>query len=121
MRRWSLQEETVEVWVGYVLRGGAFVSAALLALGSALEFTRAATPFSVVSGFPHSIRAVAAGVLAGDPLSFISLGVLALIATPWVCVAISLALFLRLRDRIYSSICFLLLVLLTLGLFVEGR
>lgn len=121
MSRLLLEEEAVELWVGHVLRGGALVSAALLALGSALEFARAATPFSVVSGFPHTIRAVAAGVLAGDPLSFISLGVLALIATPWVCVAISLALFLRLGDRIYSSVCFFLLVMLTLGLLVGKR
>ena len=54
-------------------------------------------------------------------MAVIASGLLVLLATPWIRVAISFALFLRLRDWIYAAICFVLLLLLTVGLLVGAR
>ena len=120
MSRWHLDEESVAAAVGYVLRMGVLTSAALILLGVALEAIHGNT-FGLEMAPPHTIGAVWSGLLSGNPVSIVALGVLVLLATPWIRVAISFVLFFHLRDRIYAAICFLLLLLLTVGLFVGAR
>ncbi len=120
MTRWNLDEQSVATSVGYVLRGGVYTSALLIMVGVILAAIRG-TGVGLESEAPRTIGAVWSGLLAGNPLSVIAAGVLVLLATPWIRVAISFVLFLQLRDRIYSAICFVLLLLLTAGLFVGAK
>jgi len=120
MSRWQLDEESVATAVGYVLRVGVYGSAALLVIGVMLAVIRGPS-LSLESDAPHTVAAVWSGLLVGNPASVIAAGLLVLLATPWIRVAISFVLFLHLRDRIYSAICFVLLLLLTVGLFVGAR
>ncbi len=110
----ELNEGSVEVGAGYVLRAGVILAALLFLTGTAMG---GAAPSDV---FPHRVQEVLSGAAAANPQAIMELGVLALIATPWMVVALSLAMFLHLRDRIYSAVCFFLLVMLVAGLFL-GR
>lgn len=120
MSRWQLDEESVAGAAGYVLRGGVYTSASLIFAGVILAAYRGIGA-GLEAAAPRTIGAVWNGLLAGDPLGVIAAGLLVLLATPWIRVAISLVLFLHLRDRIYSAICFVLLLLLTAGLFVGAK
>ena len=108
----QLDDKSVEIWVGYVLRAGVIVSAALFLLGTALGGAKLSMEF------PHQVSTVLAGVERGEPQAIVGLGLLTLIATPWVMVILSLALFLHLRDWVYSLVCFFVLMTLTAGLFL---
>jgi len=120
MSRWHLDEHSVAAAVGHVLRIGVFTSAALLIMGVSLMAIRG-TGAGLSAAAPSTVAAVWSGLLAGDPMAVIASGLLVLLATPWIRVAISFALFLHLRDRIYAAICFVLLLLLTVGLFVGAK
>ena len=120
MSRWQIDEDSVATAVGYVLRMGVYGSASLLILGVILGAIRGFGA-GLEAEAPHSVAAVWRGLLTGDPISVIAAGLLVLLATPWIRVAISFVLFLHLRDRIYSAICFVLLLLLTVGLFVGAK
>lgn len=120
MSRWQLDEESVATAVGYVLRAGVYTSASLIIVGVILAVVRG-SGVGLEMQAPRTVAAVWSGLLAGDPQGVIAAGLLVLLATPWTRVAISLALFLHLRDRIYSAISFVLLLLLTVGLFVGAK
>jgi uncharacterized membrane protein len=108
----QLDDKSVEIWVGYVLRAGVIVSAGLFLLGTAFGGANLSLEF------PHRVSTVLAGVERGDPQAIIGLGLLTLIATPWIMVTLSLAMFLHLRDWVYSLVCFFVLVTLTASLFL---
>jgi uncharacterized membrane protein len=120
MGRWQFTEESVATAVGYVLRTGVYASAALVIFGVILGAVRG-TGAGLNADAPRTLAAVWSGLLAGNPLAVVTAGLLVLLATPWIRVAISFLLFLQLRDRIYSAICFVLLLLLTVGLFVGAK
>jgi uncharacterized membrane protein len=68
-----------------------------------------------------SITIVWSGILAGDSMALIQVGILLLIATPWVRVILSLGLFLRLRDTTYFFVCLIVLATMVVGLIVGAR
>jgi uncharacterized membrane protein len=120
MSRWHIDEDSVATAVGYVLRIGVYGSASLLLVGVILGAIRGMGA-GLDAEAPRTIGAVWSGLLAGNPISVIAAGLLVLLATPWIRVAISFVLFVHLRDRIYAAICFVLLLLLTVGLFVGAK
>lgn len=117
--RTPINEESVAVAVGYVLRAGVYTSAFLILLGVVLELVYGGG-MAISTEAPRAFSDVRTALAARQPLGVIELGVLVLLATPWIRVAISFLLFLHLRDRIYSLISLALLLLLTVGL-VLGR
>jgi uncharacterized membrane protein len=75
--------------------------------------------FGVFSGAPEgvsSIRGVAWGVAAGEAPSLAQLGIIFLLATPVVRVALTFVVFLVQRDRLYATVAAIVLILLALGL-----
>ena len=117
-----------ELVISYVLRGGVLLCLLLLAVGSALTFThhpeyRAAgeslklltTPGAA---FPHSLRGLETSLRAGRGQGFTTLGLLVLIATPILRVAVSVLAFWFERDRAFVLITTTVLCLLVASLFL---
>jgi uncharacterized membrane protein len=106
-----------ELIISQVLRGGVLLSAGIILAGAILFYLRY---FSVVgsperaTAFPHTLAAVGQGLVQGDPLAIIALGLLLLLATPVVRVAVSIVAFGLERDWRYVVITsIVLLILLT--------
>ena len=110
--------------ISVVLRGGVLLSAGLLILGAMLYFARVLSgrwPVHPLS-YPHSLSDVFAGLAHGEPLAIVALGLLVLLLTPVVRVAISIFVFARERDWLYVGITTLvLLILLVSFLLGTGR
>ena len=96
--------------LGMVLRSGVVLSAAIIAIGTALFLANhflddkseylAYNPSLIPHGnFPASLTSIGSGLASLDPLSIIQLGFLVLLATPVTRVALSLLLFAAEKDR----------------------
>ncbi|MGD0264208.1 MAG: DUF1634 domain-containing protein [Candidatus Methylomirabilota bacterium] len=124
----------MELVISYALRLGVLLSAAVILVGI-LSFAfkqdtgyarvlphhlRNILTFHQASGpgfFPTSLPAVLQGAMAGKPYAVIGLGMLLLILTPIVRVALSVFFFLAQRDWLYVGITLFVLTVLIFGLF----
>jgi len=123
----------MELLISYVLRAGVLLSAGIIVVGvlrlalthntgyapvlphqlpDILAFHRASGP----GFFPTDPTAVVHGALAGKPYAIIGVGMLLLIATPVVRVALSVVFFLVERDWLYMGITVVVLAVLLLSL-----
>ena len=124
----------MELAISYALRGGVLVSAGIILVGILWFALTRDTGYAKVlphylpellafhqtSGpgfFPTSLTGVLTGAIAGRPYAIIGLGMLLLIATPVVRVALSVFFFLGQRDWLYTGITLFVLAVLLLGLF----
>ncbi len=124
----------MELTISYALRGGVLLSAAVILIGIMWFGITRDTGYAKVlphhlsdllafhqtSGpgfFPTSSKAVLMGALAGKPYAIIGLGMLLLIATPVMRVALSVFFFLAQRDWLYTGITLFVLAVLLLSLF----
>jgi uncharacterized membrane protein len=111
-----------ELIISNVLRGGVLLSAGVIALGAALFYVRwlGTGGQAPEPSFPHSLAAVGYGLGHGDPLAVITLGLLLLLATPVLRVAVSIVTFAIERDWRFTGITLLVLAILVLS-FVLGK
>jgi uncharacterized membrane protein len=115
-------DDAMEREVGRWLKAGVLLAAAVvLAGGVAYLIGSGGTPFALQAfrGEPAELRSLAGivgGAVALDSRAVIQLGVVLLIATPIVRVALTLAGFLRQRDRQYVALTTLVLGLLLFSL-----
>lgn len=124
----------MELTISYALRAGVLLSAAIILVGiSRFALTqetgyarvlphhlRDILTFHQASGpgfFPTSVATVVRGAMAGKPYAIILLGMLLLILTPIVRVALSVFFFLAQRDWLYVAITLFVLAVLTFSLF----
>lgn len=98
----------------YVAHGGWHAHA--LALQRTIRAGSSARP----SGVFVSLRALFGALRARDPLAVIGLGLVALLVTPVVGVAVAIPAFLRAGDRRYALIALIVLSMLVLSLFLGG-
>ncbi len=107
----------IEYIVSHVLRYGVLLSFLIILAGSVLLFTQGGDQATVrLSGMPipHDPRAVITGLFHVQPKAIIDFGLMLLIATPVVRVAVSVFAFLLEDDLVYAGITlFVLIVLLT--------
>src|SRR5258708_5182671 len=103
------EERAIEVTAAWVLRAGVILSSAVIVLGVILQAMRGQPPFALSAGLPRSLRTVFAAAFAGESLSIIQVGVLLLIATPWLRVILSLVQFVKAGDRVYTIVSLVLL------------
>jgi uncharacterized membrane protein len=116
----------MELVISYLLRGGVIVSVALITFGvvvmfvhhpvywtSKTELDRLVTPGAA---FPHTLTDVAASLRDFRGRGIVTLGLLALIATPVLRVAASVVLFAIQKDWTYTLITAVVLSLLVLAL-----
>ena len=124
----------MELVISYSLRGGVLLSAAVILTGIVWFGLTQDTGYAKVlphhlsdlltfhqtSGpgfFPTSLTGVLTGAMAGKPYAVIGLGMLLLIATPVVRVALSVFFFFTQRDWLYVGITLFVLAVLVLSLF----
>jgi len=122
--------EGIEVLISRLLLGGVLVSMATVLVGVVLmfvhhpEYLQAAADLAHLTqpgaAFPHTLSELAGGVAAGRGQAVVALGLLLLIATPILRVAVSVVGFALERDRAYTVICGLVLVLLVIS-FLLGK
>ena len=123
-RRWT--DQTVEAWIGNLLRAGVTLSAAVVLFGACVYLVRHGHElphYRVFVGTPKELRTVSGiwrNVLAFKGQGLIQLGLLILIATPVARVAFSVVAFAIERDRLYVVVTLLVLAVLTYSL-MGGR
>lgn len=107
--------------IGWILLGGVLVSSAIILLGIVLlPFRPGGIAISAlrVETFPHTIGQVWSGIVSLHPQAIIVLGLLLLIATPVLRVAVSIIAFALEHDRRYVVITCIVLGILILGFFL---
>ncbi len=120
----------IELLISRLLLGGVVISMATVLLGlvlmfvhhpdylkSAADLQRLTAPGAAL---PNTLGGVARGVLAGRGQAVVVLGLLLLIATPILRVAVSMLGFALQRDRTYTVICAAVLVVLMVS-FLLGK
>jgi uncharacterized membrane protein len=124
----------MELVISYALRIGVFLSAAIILVGILWFALTQNTGYAGVlphhlqdiltfhqkSGpgfFPTTLQAVVSGAIAEKPYAMIGLGMLLLILTPIVRVALSVFFFLAQRDWLYVGITLFVLAVLSVSLF----
>ena len=121
-----------ELLISYLLRGGVIVSILTIIMGMVLMFThhpdywqsaedlkRLQAPESKTGiEFPHSLSDVFAGLREGRGQAVVCAGLLLLIATPILRVAVSIAVFAVQRDYVFVLITSFVLAVLLLSFFL---
>lgn len=120
----------VELAISNLLRGGVVLSVTLIVLGTIVTFVQQPSYISqptdlsllITPGakFPHTFRDLGSELIQRRGEAIVTLGLLVLIATPVMRVAISILAFIYQGDRIFTIITSVVLCLLLLSL-VLGR
>jgi uncharacterized membrane protein len=120
----------VELAISYLLRAGVLLSIALVVLGSCLtfahhpEYSTQHMPVkevpTIAKDFPHTVGATVESLAAMRGQGFILLGLLVLLITPVMRVAVSIVAFAIQKDRAFTIITTIVLVILLIS-FVLGR
>ena len=107
--------------IGWVLQGGVIISALVIIIGLALLPTQPGglSPDRLLK-FPQTLSQVGTDLLALRPQAIIALGLLLLIATPVLRVAVSVVTFALERDRKYVVITLIVLAILLFSIFYLG-
>jgi uncharacterized membrane protein len=118
-----------ELLISHLLRSGVVLSLTMVTLGMMLTFAHHPDYFSSVQalqhltapehGRPHDLGEVLADVGHARGQAFVMVGLLVLMATPVLRVALSLLVFGRRRDRTYVAVTSVVLSLLLLS-FLRG-
>lgn len=109
------RELQLELLLSNLLKYGVFLASAVVLLGGILYLIRHGSEpadYRVFHGVPSEFRSpdgIINAVLSGSRRGIIQLGLLILVATPIVRVAISFLAFLRQRDYVYIAITSLVL------------
>ncbi|HXZ05355.1 MAG TPA: TSUP family transporter [Ktedonobacteraceae bacterium] len=108
--------------IGWILQGGVMLSAGIILVGLVmLPFYSKGFSIDGLFSFQHTFSQIWAGLLALQPQSIIASGLLLLIATPIMRVAVSIIAFLLERDFRFVVITTLVLVILFLSNFLLGN
>ncbi len=110
-----------EIMISNVLRIGVLLSGAVILVGVVLYYTHPQAKTSGALSYPHTLGAVIPGILAGNAEAVITLGLLILLATPVLRVAVSIGAFALEHDWLYVGITTLVLALLLSSILVLGE
>jgi uncharacterized membrane protein YfcA/uncharacterized membrane protein len=113
---------TTYAMIGWILQGGVLLSATVILIGLFMMFLQ---PHKFASQnlqrFPQTFEQIWAELLMLRPQAVIALGLLLLIATPVVRVAVSILAFAVERDRRFVGITTLVLLILLFSIFYMGN
>lgn len=104
--------------IGLVLRIGSVVSSVVILLGIVLLFLSPGSISQQVQIFPHTAGQLWMGLLAWQPQAIIVLGLLILIATPFMRVTTAAIIFGRAHDWRYVMIALIVLTILLASLLL---
>ena len=107
--------------IGWVLQGGVILSSLIIVIGLLLLPTRPGglSPERLLQ-FPQTLAQIGAGIVVLRPQGIIALGLLLLIATPVLRVAVSVVTFALEKDRKYVLITLIVLAILLFSIFYLG-
>lgn len=105
--------------IGWILRGGATLSAAIVLIGMLLLHPGDLSGTSL-QVFPHTVDQVWTGLLALQPQAVITAGLMLLLATPVMTVTAAAVAFALERDRRYVVIALVVLAILITS-FLIGK
>jgi uncharacterized membrane protein len=118
----------VELLISNLLRIGVVSSLAVVVVGTVVSFVHHPSYLSAQeelhritspgAAFPHTIRQVIRGLVEFKGQAIVMLGLLMLIATPVLRVAVSIVAFMVRRDVVYEVITAIVLILLLLSFFL---
>jgi uncharacterized membrane protein YfcA/uncharacterized membrane protein len=113
------ESPTVTDFIGWILQGGVLLSTAAIVLGLSLLLLHPGgfSPQRAFA-FPQTLGQVIAGLRLWQPQAVITLGLLLLISTPVIRVAVSIAVFIFEHDRKYVAITFIVFAILLFSLFL---
>ena len=106
-----------ELIISGVLRGGVLLSVAVILGGIGFFYALRLLGELPHPVFPDTIAGVVSGLGAGDPVPIIMAGLLILLATPVLRVAVSIVAFMIEEDRTYVIITSLVLAILLFSIF----
>ncbi len=107
--------------IGGILQGGVILSAVVILIGVILlPFSPGGLSPQRIDHFPHTLGEVGAGLVTFHPQAIITLGLLILIATPVLRVAVSVIAFELEHDRKYTIITLIVLAILITS-FLLGK
>jgi uncharacterized protein len=109
-----------ELVISQVLRGGVLLSAAIIAIGIVWFYLQMAITGHANLTYPTSLPGIVQQLAQGEPLAVVALGLLVLLLTPIVRVAISILVFALERDWLYTIITVVVLLILLVSLLL-GR
>ena len=109
-----------ELVISHVLRGGVIVSASVILLGVLWFYLQMAITGHAALGYPHTFGGIIRRLFHGEPLALVALGLLILLLTPILRVAISIVVFALEHDWRYTVITVLVLIILLVSLLL-GR
>lgn len=122
--------EATELLISNILRAGVLLSAALVILGTAVtlahhgSYLHSSSDLGALKdgslGFPTSFPAIIRGLGQFEGRSIVMAGLLVLVATPIMRVAVSIVAFMQVRDRTFVVITSIVLILL-LGSLTLGK
>jgi uncharacterized membrane protein len=111
---------TMTAIIGGVLQGGVILSSAVILIGLVMLLLRGSgLSERYLATFPHTFSQVWTGLLGLHPQSIIALGLILLILTPVMRVAISIVAFALERDRLYVVITSIVLLILIAGFLLQ--
>lgn len=120
--------ERVELVISYLLRTGVFLSIGLVVLGTCLtyvhhpEYATHSLPLKDVPGvakeFPHSVGDTLRSLAELRGQGFILLGLLILLLTPVMRVAVSIVAFVLQKDRTFAIVTTVVLIILIVSFFL---
>ena len=117
----SDKSECTAKLIGWVLQGGVILSASIILIGLLmLPLRPGGLSVNRLLSFPHTLGQVWAGLLVLRPQAIIALGLLLLIATPILRVAVSIVAFAFERDLRFVVITSLVLAILLLSNVLLG-
>lgn len=104
--------EKIEVLIGKIMRIGVGTAMFVMLIGYVLLLTRHTTGYST-NTFPITLPAIIMGVIQFKPYAIMMLGILLLILTPLLRVAVSIYAFFKEKDHFYTRVTtFVLMILL---------
>jgi uncharacterized membrane protein len=113
------QIQDVELAVSRWLRVGVLISAAVIILGLILFFIQGSSGYPG-DYYPHSLPEIFNGTIHMKPYAVITTGLILLILTPVLRVAISIWVFVREGDKLYVIITSIVLIILIVS-FALGK
>jgi uncharacterized membrane protein YfcA len=114
------QIRDAEIAIGNVLRFGVLTSLAVLLVGIVYFYSLRLLGLLHHPVFPDTLAGVMNGLIHGDSVSIIMLGLVILLATPVLRVAVSIFAFAIEEDRTYVIITSLVLAILLFSIFGVG-
>ena len=124
--RLKITDYSIELILGYVLRSGVILSAAIVLTGATIFIVRhghAPANYRIFRGEPSDYRTIPGVIrnaIRGRGRGLMQLGLLVLIATPIARVVFSVAGFVLERDRLYVAFTLIVLTVLLYSLLGSG-